>query len=262
LATNSAPMHADGGEISEDAVLGGKLILRQPVRGHRFGHDAILLAAATAACAGEHAVEFGAGVGAAGLALARRVDGIAVTLVEIDPVLSALGRDNAERNGLSGRVRTVCLDITAPSAAFAAAGLAAGSADHVLMNPPFNAPDNPSPDRGRRLARTASEATLGQWVRTAAQLLRRSGMITLIWRADGVGDVLAALAAGFGATSILPIHAKPDAPAIRVVARAIRDSNGPLTLLPGFALAGNDGKPTTQADAVLRGGTALASNWN
>jgi tRNA1(Val) A37 N6-methylase TrmN6 len=255
-------MPADGGGISEDAVLGGKLILRQPLRGHRFGHDAILLAAATVARAGEHAVEFGAGVGAAGLALARRVDGITVTLVEIDPALSALGRDNAERNGLSGRVGAVCLDVTAPAATFAAAGFAAGSADHVLMNPPFNAPDNPSPDRGRRLAHTASEAALGRWLESAARLLRPSGKMTLIWRADGLADVLAALRGGFGAISILPIHAKPDAPAIRVLAHAVRDSNGPLTLLPGFVLAGNDGKPTAQADAVLRGGTALASNWN
>ena len=34
-------------ETTEDAVLGGRLILRQPRRGHRVGHDAILLAAAT-----------------------------------------------------------------------------------------------------------------------------------------------------------------------------------------------------------------------
>jgi tRNA1(Val) A37 N6-methylase TrmN6 len=255
-------MRVDGGEISEDAVLGGKLILRQPVRGHRFGHDSILLAAATAAHAGEHAIEFGAGVGAAGLALARRVDGLAVTLVEIDPALAALGQDNAERNGLSGRVRAVCLDITAPDAAFTAAGLAPGSADHVLMNPPFNAPDNPSPDRGRHLARIASEATLGRWVRSAARLLRPSGVITLIWRADGLGNVLAALAAGFGAISVLPIHAKPQAPAIRVLVRATKDRNGPLALLPGFVLAEDNGKPTAQAEAVLREGTALASNWN
>ena len=33
-------------DTTEDAVLGGRLILRQPRRGHRFGHDAILLAAA------------------------------------------------------------------------------------------------------------------------------------------------------------------------------------------------------------------------
>ena len=36
-------------ETSEDAVLGGRLRLRQPLKGHRVGHDAILLAAATGA---------------------------------------------------------------------------------------------------------------------------------------------------------------------------------------------------------------------
>ena len=40
-------------ETSEDAVLGGRLRLRQPLRGHRVGHDAILLAAATAAHSGD-----------------------------------------------------------------------------------------------------------------------------------------------------------------------------------------------------------------
>ena len=41
-------MAADGGApaVTEDAVLGGRLRLRQPRRGHRVGHDAILLAAA------------------------------------------------------------------------------------------------------------------------------------------------------------------------------------------------------------------------
>ena len=122
-----------GEQVSEDQVLGGKLVLRQPLRGHRFGHDAILLAAAVAAQAGERAVELGAGVGAAGLALARRVEGLDVTLVERDPALAALAATNANRNGLSGRVRAVALDVAAPAAAFTAAGLAPGSADHVLM---------------------------------------------------------------------------------------------------------------------------------
>ena len=67
-------MAAEAGRISEDALLGGKVILRQPVRGHRFGHDAVLLAAATPAQAGQHVVELGSGVGAAG---AGYVDGLA-----------------------------------------------------------------------------------------------------------------------------------------------------------------------------------------
>jgi len=253
-----AEISAASGTTSEDAVLAGKLVLRQPLRGHRFGHDSILLAAATEAHAGEQAVDLGAGVGAAGLALARRVEGLAVTLIELDPVLTALAHDNAARNGLGARVRAVCLDVAAPAAAFAAAGLAPGSADRVLMNPPFNASQNPSPDRRRRMARTASHDTLAAWLGTAARLLRPSGAVTLIWRADGLGDVVAALAGDFGALTLLPIHPKPGMPAIRVLARAVKGRGGPLSLLPGLVLADADGKPSAQAEAVLRANASLA----
>lgn len=244
-------------ETSEDAALGGGLRLRQPLRGHRFGHDAILLAAATAARAGEHAVDLGAGVGAAGLALARRIEGVRVTLVDIDPPLVALAHDNAARNGMEARVRALRLDVAAPAEAFAAAGLGSGSVDCVLMNPPFNAAHNPSPDPQRRGAHSGAADTLDTWIRTAWRLLRSSGELTLIWRADAVADVLTALAAGFGAMTLLPIYPKPDAAAIRVIACAVKASRAPFALLPGLVLADKDGKPTTEAEAVLRGGASL-----
>ena len=125
------------------------------------------------------------------------------------------------------------------------------------MNPPFNAPQNPSPDPGRRTARTASHETLARWVSMATRLLRRSGVVTLIWRADGLGEVLSALATGFGAIAVLPIHPKPGVAAIRVLVRAVNDRSGPLALLPGFVLADAEGKPTAQAEAVLREGAVL-----
>src|SRR5476649_2235135 len=94
-------------ETSEDAVLGGRLRLRQPLRGHRVGHDSIMLAAATGGRVGEQAVDLGAGVGAAGLALAVRVEGLKVTLVEVDAALCALAADNARLNRLDGRVKAL-----------------------------------------------------------------------------------------------------------------------------------------------------------
>ena len=250
-------MPAEAAAVSADAVLGGRLILRQPLRGHRVGHDAILLAAATAAHAGEHALDFGAGVGGAGLALARRVDGVAVTLIEIDPALVALARENAERNGLAARVGAVCLDVGAPQAAFAAAGLYPESVACVLMNPPFNAPQNVSPQAGRRLAHAASEGLLPRWIDAAARLLQSRGALTLIWRADALAEALATLTQDFGAVALLPIYPKPEAPAIRVLLRAVKGSRAPLTLLPGLTLAETDGTPTSEAEAVLRGGAAL-----
>jgi len=243
-------------EISEDKALGGRLVLRQPCRGHRFGHDAILLAAATPARTGEQAVELGSGVGAAGLALARRVEGLRVALVDNDPALTTLASENAARNGLADRVRAICLDVTAPATEFAEHQLVPGAADHVLMNPPFNAPQNPPPDPGRRNARVASSETLPQWLGVAKRLLRPGGVLTLIWRADGLPEVLHALA-DFGALSVLPIHPKPDAPAIRVLVRAIKDRKDPLALRPGLILADAEGRPSRQAEAILRDGAAL-----
>ena len=128
-------------DVTEDSVLGGRLRLRQPRRGHRVGHDAILLAAACPAHAGEDIIDLGAGVGAAGLAVAARVSGVAVTLVEIDPQLAALAQENVHLNGFAARMRAVALDAAAPARAFAAAGMAADVASRVLMNPPFNDPE-------------------------------------------------------------------------------------------------------------------------
>jgi tRNA1(Val) A37 N6-methylase TrmN6 len=252
---------ADG--VTEDAVLGGRLRLRQPKRGHRVGHDAILLAAACPARAGDKVVDLGAGVGAAGLALAARVAGTTVTLVEIDPKLAALAGENAQLNRMEARVRAVALDIAAPARAFAAAGLGPDSVARVLMNPPFNDPDRQraSPNAARALAHAAPRSlllpSLVPWIKTAARLVRARGTLTLIWRADGLADVLAALAPAFGAVAVTPVHPAADKPAIRILATAVKASRAPLALLPPLVLADASGRPTAAAEAVLRDGAAL-----
>ena len=247
-------------DFSEDGILGGRLMLHQPKRGHRFGHDAILLAAACPARRGDHALDLGAGVGAAGLALAKRVAGISVTLVEIDPQLSALARANADRNGFSASIRTVRLDVTGSRRAFAKAELVPGSAMHVLMNPPFHdeISHQASPDPERALAHVGSSTTLAAWVTTAAWMLRPRGTLTLIWRADGLLDVLSALAKAFGGTAVLPVHGKPGRSAIRILLRAVKGSRAPLELVPGLVLNDASGRPTPEAQAVLRDGAPLS----
>ena len=262
LHSPASPLQGEikGNTITEDAVLGGRLRLRQPRRGHRVGHDAILLAASCPARAGDDVVDLGAGVGAAGLALAARVEGTSVALVEIDPDLAALAAENAARNGLGARVRTVQLDVAAPARAFAARGFGAQCCARVLMNPPFNdaARHRLSPDARRRRAHAAAPSTLAAWIRTAARLLRPRGTLSLIWRADGLEQALCALAPAFGAVTLLPLHPKPGAPAIRILLCATKASRAPLAILPGLLLNDRAGRPTAEAEAVLRGGRALA----
>jgi tRNA1(Val) A37 N6-methylase TrmN6 len=246
-------------EVTEDALLGGKLRLKQPRGGHRVGHDAILLAAACPARAGERVLDLGAGVGAAGLSLARRVEGTEIALVEVDPVLAGLAAENARLNGLETRVSSMVLDVAAPAHAFAAAGLAPETAARVLMNPPFNDParQRASIDPQRRLAHVRSGGTLPAWVKTAARLLRPRGTLTMIWRADGLAEVLQALASAFGAATVLPVHPGEREAAIRVLVRATKASRAPLVLLPGLVLNDASGRPTAQAEAVLRGDAVL-----
>jgi tRNA1(Val) A37 N6-methylase TrmN6 len=244
-------------DTTEDAFLGGALRLRQPKSGHRAGHDAMLLAAATSARPGDRVVDFGAGVGAAGLAVARRVAGIEIVLVEFDEALAALARDNAASNAIEARV--IAMDLASSADAFAAAGLAPDSIDAVLMNPPFNDSrrHRPSPDKSREIAHVADAATLENWVRAARRVLKSGGVLTLIWRADGLAEVLAALDRGFGSLAILPVHGDAATPAIRVLIRAIKGGRAPTALYPGLMLNDESGVPNKQVQEILAGQGAL-----
>jgi tRNA1(Val) A37 N6-methylase TrmN6 len=254
------PMSSDiaSADTTLDAVLGGRLKLRQPRRGHRVGHDGILLAAATGGAYGERAVEFGAGVGAAGLALASRNPGMRVTLVEVDPALCALARDNARSNGFAERVSVLARDVTMPDL-FGVDALSPGDFDRVLMNPPFNDPERQhvSPDAARALAHAAPADMLARWVAAAERALAPRGVLTMIWRADGLAQVLDALGREFGNVAILPVHPRPGAPAIRLLIRAGKAGRAPLALLPGLELNDAGGRPSAAAEEVLRKGGLL-----
>lgn len=245
--------------ISRDAFLGGALMLRQPRDGHRAGHDAILLAAAVPALPQAHVVDFGAGVGTVGLAVARRLDDVRVTLVEREAHLVALAQDNIASNDLTARVRVTGLDVEANAAAFAQAGLPAGCADIVAMNPPFNhhARHQTSPDASRAAAHEADDQTLALWLKAARRVLKPDGVVVLIWRAEDVSQVLDTFAIGFGGIELCPIHAMPQQDAIRIVARARRDSRAPLRLRPALVLNDEARMPSLEAQAILRHGSAL-----
>jgi tRNA1(Val) A37 N6-methylase TrmN6 len=241
------------GDMTEDAFLGGKLRLRQPKSGHRAGHDAMLLAAATPASPGDRVVDFGAGVGAAGLAVATRVAGIRLVLVEINAQLAEIARANAAGNGIVAE--TLVLDIASGAGSFALAGLAPDSVDVVLTNPPFNdaSRHRASPDKVRELAHVAAADTLEEWIHASRRILKPGGNLAMIWRADGIAQLLAALGRGFGSLMILPIHADAASPAIRVLVRATKGGRAPTRLLAGLVLNDEAARPTPDAQRILAG---------
>ena len=125
------------GDVADDALLGGRVRLRQLRRGHRAGTDAVLLAAAVEPQTGEVVADIGAGTGAAGLMIAARAIGVSVVFVERDPVLLDLCRANAGLNGITERASIVEADVLASAGERRRAGLIPSSADWVATNPPY-----------------------------------------------------------------------------------------------------------------------------
>ncbi len=245
------------GTLSDDAFLDGRLSLRQPKRGHRAGLDAVLLAAFCRARPGETVCDIGAGVGAAGLCAATLNPGIHAHLIERDADLAALAGENARRNHTAAVV--ACGDVT-ETGALKRLNLAQGLADHALTNPPFH-PERavqPSADGLRRAAHLAPEDLIGRWMRFAAALVRPGGTLSVIYRADSLGDLLAATTPRFGDLVLLPVHPRPGTAATRVLLHGVRDSRAPLRLMPGLVLHGAAGHGfRSEVEAILRGRARL-----
>nr|WP_319382611.1 methyltransferase [uncultured Roseibium sp.] len=250
--------------VTRDAFLGGRVHVYQPRRGrHRAGLDAVYLAAALPETLEGHVVDLGAGVGTAGFCAAARLPGITVTLVEIDDTVLALAEralsdpDNAR---FSDRVRLLSADITAKGSVRHASGLVPAMADHAIMNPPYYEAEKfrASPNAARADAHMLDERGLEPWAKTAADIVRDGGSLTVIFRADGLQELLTVLKGRFGATDVIPLRPRPDAPATRVLVRSVRASRAPLRLLPGFVLHEGSGSDfTSQSRAVMRDGLGL-----
>ena len=237
--------------FTEDALLGGRVRLRQPRDGFRAAIDSVLLAAATPAAAGDSVFEPGAGAGAAALCLARRIEGCRVVGIELQPDLVRLAGENARLNGLGDRIDVVVGDIARPPPRIEPGGFA-----HVMMNPPHHVADRAhvSPRTERALSNAEGASSLATWLDAGLRMVVRRGTLTLVHRADRLDEILAALHGRAGEIVVFPLWPGPGVkPAKRVIVRARKETRAPLRLAPGLVLHTGDGAFTAQADAVLRG---------
>lgn len=252
----SDPKAATETEVTEDALLGGRVRIVQPRRGFRAAIDPVFLAAAVPAETGQRALDVGCGSGAAALCLAARVPGVVVLGLDADARLVDLARGGADASGLADRVSFMVGAVgNAPPS-----GIAIGSFDHVLANPPF-APSGrgtPSPDPARRRASEEGAVDLSGWIAFCVACARDGGTVTAIQRADRVDELLEALARDAGDAIVLPLLPAADGrPAKRAIVHARKGAKGPSRRLEGLVLHRAGGRYTDEAEAVLRHARAL-----
>jgi tRNA1(Val) A37 N6-methylase TrmN6 len=241
-------------QTTEDAVLNGRVRLRQPAAGYRAGMDAALLAAACDAAPGDRVIEAGCGVGGALLAAASRRSQARFVGLERDAAAAELARGNARLNGMADRVEIISGDV---ERGFRALDLPVF--DAVISNPPFfddpGALRAPAPEKS---GAWMADGGLAAWTAFCLKAVREGGTITLIHRADRLADLLALLAPKAGSFKIRPVSPFADAPAKRVIVRAIKTGKAPLVLLPPLILHEREGSGhSAPAEAILRGDAAL-----
>lgn len=251
----SLPDTASENAVVENALLGGRVRLRQPAKGYRAGMDAALLAAAVTAKSGERVFEAGCGAGAVLMQIAARRPGVVLAGLEREAPAADLARQNADLNGVADRTTILTGDV---ADGFRPLDLV--PFDWAVSNPPFFDDEGAlrAPSPGKRAAWIADDG-LEAWTDLLMASVRDGGRILMIHRADRLADILSLLGDKCGSFAILPIQPFADQPAKRVLVRAIKRGKAPLVLLPALVLHDRSGaKHTAEAEAILRGEAYLA----
>lgn len=247
--------------VTDDAFLGGRLNILQPRQGYRAGLDAVMLAAAVPDRGAPFCVlDAGAGVGTAGLCVAWRLRHARVVLVEREPDLVRLARENVARNGLGDRVSVVEADVAKVStAALDACGIPEAGFDQVIANPPYHVEGagTAAPNGLKAAAHAMPETALDGWWRFLARMAKPGGEVLVIHKASALPDLIEAAEGRFGALAATPLFSRAGAPASRVLLGGIKGSRAPFRLEAGFVVHDADGAFTPGAQAVLRLGRAL-----
>lgn len=240
---------ARSAETTKDAFLGGRLTIEQPLGGFRAGLDAVMLAAAIPARAGNTVLELGSGAGTASLCLAARIADLSITGAEIESDLVRISNQNATANQLGERVVFVTVDaLDLPTDM-------KHDYDHVMCNPPFHGDDGErSPDETRALA-THDEGSLAAWLDVGVKRTASGGTFTAIVKADRLSEILAALPQT--GLRLFPLWPRLGQAAKRIVVQLRKGSRAPQELCAGLVLHEEDGTYTGEAELVLRGAKGL-----
>lgn len=237
-------------ETTEDALLNGRIRVRQPARGYRVNVDTLLLAAAIEAKHGARLMEAGSGVGAALLAIAIRNENVKLVGVERDQNIASISRENVAANAMMHRIEIVTGDALDRT-------LQLGVFDGVFTNPPFdNESEGRAPAESRRYAHV-SDVSLDAWIASLADRLTGGAALTMIHRAAKLPEILAALDGRLGGVEAFPIRPYAESEAKRFLVRARKGSRAPFRMVKGLDLHDASGEKYSPAAQAILGGDAL-----
>lgn len=245
--------------VTQDAFLGGELMVLQPKKGFRAGVDSVLLGASVSADT-INLLELGAGVGVATFTALVHHPKLKAHMAEVSHEAVDLCQKNATNNGLANRAQISQLNIMGTGPEREAAGLRPDHFDCVIANPPYfddKSVSLPQDIYGAQ-AHAHAKDCLEKWVKVAVSAASATAEIIFIHRAEAINALLRAYDRRIGDISILPIVSRPGQPASRVLLRGKKGSKAPTTLLSPLHLHGETGREfSPNVQRILMGKACL-----
>lgn len=243
LRAEPGPLRA--GESLDDLHLGGLRII-QPRRGYRFSLDPILLCAFARIGRGATVCDLGTGSGVIPLILARRSPARHVYGLEIQAAAADRAQRSVQLNGLAGRVTIMAGDLRRVRSL-----LAAECCQVVVANPPYRRPGSGRQAAGdeRAAARHELHGGLDDFLAAAAYLLGSGGRCTIIYLAERLAELLAAMQRyGLEPKRLRCVHSRLHEPARLVLVEGRRGGAPGIRVEPPLGIyQGADYSPEVQA---------------
>ncbi|MAR78636.1 MAG: hypothetical protein CMM18_00230 [Rhodospirillaceae bacterium] len=164
-------------EFSEDAILGGSIIIKQNKSGFRISSDSIFLAASVPGKIDQYILDVGAGTGAISLVLAKRYSKSKIYAIENFPAHIELLSENILLNNLSHQITAIDSNISKLDSV-----LFDQKFDHIVTNPPFYQKNNSRlpANLGKRVALHEGDISMKSWINYCKNFLKVGGSFTLI----------------------------------------------------------------------------------
>jgi tRNA1Val (adenine37-N6)-methyltransferase len=224
------PLHAN--EIIEELRPCGLRII-QPRRGHRHALDPLLLSDFVRVDEGAAVADLGTGGGVIPLLLAQRGVG-RVLGVEIQAELADRARRSALLNGLEGVVEIVQGDVRQLPVELA------GLFDVVTANPPYRplGQGRVAPDAQRAAARFELAGGIDDFTAAAGRLLCHGGSCYIVYLAERLPELLAALnSADLRPSRLRCVHHRAGEVARLVLVEGRKGGRGALVIEPPLWVA-------------------------
>lgn len=236
-------------ETIDDLLLGGLCVI-QKKKGFRFGTDAVLLADFAACAKNSRIAELGTGCGIISILAAHHYEGIFIDAVELQPAYAEMAERSVMLNGQCDKIKIHSADIKEVGRF-----LRPGTYDCVVFNPPYK-----KAGTGRKsaatdiaVARNELSATLEDFIRAAALLLKEDGRICLVHRPGRLGDITLSLSRyGFFLSRLRMVAPESGRPPSLILVEARKSPNAEAVIEPCLELYDASGRQTDELLAIYR----------